>query len=60
LLVQRFLKKYGDGSVMYMAVDSHDRSTVGVVCDRGDSPGTGLDKPRFKSVFAQYQRKFQM
>ncbi|WP_255990948.1 hypothetical protein [Chitinolyticbacter albus] len=55
-------KKYGDNKVFYVAADSHDRSTVGVVYDRGDNPGkskkTGLQKERFKSVFAQYERKF--
>ncbi|GAA5787211.1 hypothetical protein [Chitiniphilus shinanonensis] len=61
-MAMKKFEKYGDGNVMHMAVDSHDRSTVGVVYDRGDNPGiskkTGKEKPRFKSVFAQYGRKF--
>ncbi|WP_148716410.1 hypothetical protein [Chitinolyticbacter meiyuanensis] len=52
-------KKYGDNNVFYVAADTHDRSSVGVVYDRGDSEKVQTGgKPRFKSVFANYERKF--
>ncbi|HSC79927.1 MAG TPA: hypothetical protein VLC08_06220 [Chitinolyticbacter sp.] len=52
-------KKYGENNVFYVAADSHGASSVGVVYDRGDSEKVKTGgKPRFKSVFANYERKF--
>lgn len=45
--------KYGEGNVFHFRFDTHDRSTVGYLVDRGDVKG---DDRRWKVVHAQYQR----